>query len=762
MKLIDRKKEMESLENYFANAKDGGGRLVLLSGEVGVGKAAIAFELMKRHEKEAACIETSIKRTKTIPYAPFLDRMERWKTYVKTTALLEGVRAEMFSTASGPKFNAGTQERTFSTFDQLFKEVSEEKPVIFFIDRLHFADAGTLALLSHVAETIKTLRVLIIGAFTSDILDSEKFSDFREFLTDLMMKDMLTSIHVDNLSEEDVEEFIKEFLNVRSIDNAFIDEIYRASNGNPLFMEYTMDLFVRERVVKRGEGIVVPLNEIKVPSSFEDIITRVLNMLPEDAVTILKYASVQGTSFLIDVLREQTNMTEEEFRQNISILEREGIIYPIDEERYSFIHSHAQETIYKSCTKVRELHKEVADLIAQLHEKDIETHYLELADHYFKAKEWKTAAKYATLAGNENLRIYSLEDAIFAYNMALTAYKTENEDPRGRGKVLLMLGKIYLLASRWKEAYESVQEAMEIFEKEGDRGGLIESYNLLGDIERERSDLNEAGKWYQKAMELAKEEGDRREIARAARGLGYIDWRQGNYESALKMLAKAENISKEVKDPIYGIVLVDTGNVHSALGDLELARDYYTRAVEELQKSENLWDLARAYNNLGDSYLQSKEWDMALEFFEKCSNVSKKAGLNNYLGWSLFNSAEALNAKGDLEAALTYLDRALPILEKIKDINGLSGVHRDYGLVYLKKGELKKAERSLIEAMRYAEEAEGVDILLDIKTDIAELHIEKDEVERAKELLERALTEAKKLNAEKKIERIEKLLKKVG
>jgi len=487
-----------------------------------------------------------------------------------------------------------------------------------------------------------------------------------------------------------------------------------------------------------------------------------LNLLPEKAATILRYASVQGTTFLMDVLKEQLKMREEEFRRHISLLEKEGMIYPADEERYGFIHNQAREIIYETCMKKKELHREIADLIEVLHKKDINTHYLELADHYFKAGAWEWASRYAAKAGDENLKLYSLGDAIFAYNMALTAQKMEKEeDTSGTGKLLLLLGNTYLLSGRWEEAYASVHEALDILEKEEDTGPIINAYIALGDIERERSNLNEASDWYQKAMDLAREELDNRAIAKAARGLGYIGWRWGNYESALSMLAEAEKISKELKDPIYGIIMVDTGNVHSALGNLKNARKYYLIGVEALQKSGNLWDLARAYNNLGDSYLQVKEWGMALEFFEKCSEVAKKAGLNNFFGWSLFNSAEALNAKGDLDAALTYLDRALPILEAIKDINGLSGVYRDYGLVYLKMGDLTKAETNMIKALKYAGEADSADIILDIKTDLAEVQIEKGEMEKAKEILKMTLQLAKDMDARKKIEKIEKLLKKV-
>ena len=762
MKLIDRKREMEALENYFANACDGSGKLVLLSGEVGVGKAALAFELMKRHEKDALCIYTSVQKTKSIPYAPFLNNIDEWEGYVRTKDLPDMLKKELFSSTAISEFNLGLQERVFSLFEQAFKEVSERKAVIFFMDNIHWADTGTLTLLSHMAERIKDMRVLIIGAYTSNILQDERFADYTEFLTGLMMRDLLTSIHVENFWKADVAEFIREFLDVDSIDDDFVEKMQKASGGNPLFLDYAMDLFIKEKVVERRKGLVVPLYEINIPSSLEEIITRSLNLLPEKAATILRYASIQGATFLIDVLKEQLKLRDEEFRRNLSLLEREGFIYPADEERYGFIHNQAREIIYKTCMRKKELHREVADLIESLHKDDLNTHYLELADHYFEAGAWKWAAKYATKAGDENLRLYSLGDAIFAYNMALTALKMEKEeDGIATGKLLLMLCNTYVLAGKWDKAFASAIEALEIFEKTGSRNQIINAYLALGNVERERSKLDEASDWYQKAMEMAREELDNQAIAKAARGLGYISWRWGNYESALSMLAEAEKIAKEINDPLYGTIMVDTGNVYSALGDLEKAREYYMKGVEALQNSGNLWDLARAYNNLGDSYLQTMEWDRALEFFEKCSEVAKKAGLNNFLGWSLFNSAEALSGKGELQDALTYLDRALPILESIKDINGLSGVYRDYGIVYLKLGDYAKAETNLLKAMHYAEEADSADIMLDTKIDIAQLHILKGETEKAKEILELALQSAKEMDARKKMEKIEEMLEKV-
>lgn len=762
MKLIDRKREIETLESYFENACDGSGRLVLLSGDIGVGKAALAFELMKRHEKDAICIYTSVQKTKSIPYAPFLHNIDEWEKYIKTKDLPDMLRKELFSSTVISEFNLGMQERMFSLFEQAFKEVSENRTVIFFIDNLHWADNGTLSLLAHMAEKVQNMRTLIIGAYTSNRLQDTKFKDYTEFLTGLMMKDLLSTVHVERFQKKDVAEFINEFLDIDIIDDSFVEKMYEASKGNPLFLEYAMDLFIKEKVVQRRKGLVIPLYEINIPSSLEEIITRTLNLLPEKIATVLKYASIQGSTFLTDVLREQLKMREEEFRDALSILEKEGMIYPVDEERYGFIHNQAREIIYKTCLKKKELHREVADYIETLHADDLNTHYLELANHYFEAGAWKWAAKYAKKAGDENLRLYSLEDAIFAYNMALTALKMDKEaDGVTTGKLLLMLSISYLLAGKWDQSAAAAKEALEIFEGKGSKTHIINAYLALGSVERERSNLNEASDWYQKAMELAREELDNHAMAKAARGLGYISWRWGDYERALAMLGEAEKMAKDASNPIYGTVMVDTGNVHSALGNLEKAREYYNRGVEALQDSGNLWDLARAYNNLGDSYLQTEDWERALEFFEKCSEVATKAGFNNFLGWSLFNSAEALSGKGDYQAALTYLDRSLPILQSIKDTNGLAGVYRDYGIVYLKMGDYAKAETNLLRALEYAEEADSADIILDTKIDLAELHLLNGEKNKAGEILETALKSAREMDARTKINRIEEMLERV-
>ncbi len=91
---------------------------------------------------------------------------------------------------------------------------------------------------------------------------------------------------------------------------------------------------------------------------------------------------------------------------------------------------------------------------------------------------------------------------------------------------------------------------------------------------------------------------------------------------------------------------------------------------------------ARAYNNLGDLYLQSEEFDEAIECFSKCREESTKINHQMMIGWGWFNEGECMIKKGDPKGGIEYCKKALVIVEKLDDRIGTYAVERNLGLGY--------------------------------------------------------------------------------
>ena len=162
---------------------------------------------------------------------------------------------------------------------------------------------------------------------------------------------------------------------------------------------------------------------------------------------------------------------------------------------------------------------------------------------------------------------------------------------------------------------------------------------------------------------------------------------------------------------------IELGNVYNQWGELEKSIEYYTKALVELEKLSDFSELARAYNNIGDSYLKMKKWDEAIENFDKCQEAAKKIGNQGHVAWANFNSAEALAYKGELEEAERRTDIALKICEAQDDKIGMNGVFKAKGIIFRIKKDWDKAVENINKSVVILE-------MLDIPYDLANTYFE--------------------------------------
>jgi len=67
-------------------------------------------------------------------------------------------------------------------------------------------------------------------------------------------------------------------------------------------------------------------------------------------------------------------------------------------------------------------------------------------------------------------------------------------------------------------------------------------------------------------------------------------------------------------------------NKFEAMGKLETALEKATSANLERIKIEILKDLVRVYQQIAKEYQQEGQYEMSLQFYDKCVNVSQQAG----------------------------------------------------------------------------------------------------------------------------------------
>src|SRR6188472_3068822 len=151
MRLIERESQLAALHQYAREASQGQGRLVLVSGEAGVGKSVLLEE-----------------------FAQELDET-RW--------LWAGCDGLFTPAALGPLLDIAIQIdgellqlcRAEAKRDQLYgallRQISNlETPTVIAVEDVHWADEATLDLLSYLGRRIQHHRVLLLVTYRDDAL----------------------------------------------------------------------------------------------------------------------------------------------------------------------------------------------------------------------------------------------------------------------------------------------------------------------------------------------------------------------------------------------------------------------------------------------------------------------------------------------------------------------------------------------------------------------------------------------------------------
>ena len=160
--LVGRERELSRLRELWRAAREGeGARLVLVTGEAGIGKSRLARELaLEVREQGAVVLHGTADEDLLVPHQHLVSAFEHFFAVTAPDELRRriGLRAvDLEPIASGlseltgalrETAPEGRRYRLFEGVAGVLDELSAETPVLLLIDDLHWSDQGTAALLS--------------------------------------------------------------------------------------------------------------------------------------------------------------------------------------------------------------------------------------------------------------------------------------------------------------------------------------------------------------------------------------------------------------------------------------------------------------------------------------------------------------------------------------------------------------------------------------------------------------------------------------
>ncbi len=467
---VGRDRERKVLEEALTDAVSGRGRLVLLTGEPGMGKTRLCEET----ERDALEREFAVLWGRAWdgggapPYWPWTQALRSFLRGSRGRALLESIAdiaedlrplVPDLGGRRGPAPPPSMQDpaarfRLSDAVVTFLRAATLEQPLLVILDDLHAADPPTLKLLQFVAAESRDLRLLLLATYRD--AEVRLSSELSRTLAEIGR--LGTVLALPRLESAEIGELMSEASD-RRIPQSLARVLHARTAGNPL---YALEL---ARYLSQNEASAARA-ELTVPHTVADTIVGRLDLLSPAARELLLAGSVGGNELDVTVLARLAGLSGNACLSLVDEGVRAGLIAALPNQRFAFSHSLFRDAIYRSLSISRRatLHHAFAEAAEESYAAGLEPRYADLAHHYRAGQSAGGRDKllrYERLAGQRAAAQLAFEEAASHFTRALEAAGPAG-DARERCDLLIELGDVRLAAGDAHASAETFARAAEL------------------------------------------------------------------------------------------------------------------------------------------------------------------------------------------------------------------------------------------------------------------------------------------------------------
>jgi tetratricopeptide (TPR) repeat protein len=500
--LVGRQEELELMLRRWRQAAEGEGRVILVSGEAGIGKSRLIAELQDRLQAEPHtrlryfCSPHHIDSA----FHPIIAQLERAAGLErqdlseiklrKVAALLEpgaqheiGVQllTELLSIPSADRhlpLNLTPQRRKEKTFETLLRQLEvlvRDRPALMIYEDVHWIDPSTRELLDVTIERIATLPVLLILTFRPEF--DPPWSDQAH----------VTSLTLNRLSRREGTALVSRVVSNNLIPADIVAEIVERTDGIPLFVE-EMTKAVLESSGQEGTAKVItaaPLPKSAVPATLHASLMARLDRLGPTPKEIAQIGAVIGREFGYELLALVADRNETDLRASLDLLGKTGLVFRRGmppKATLLFKHALVRDAAYSSLLRSQrqELHARIAAILEDQYPDVAATQPELLAQHCLEAGWIEKATLYWLKAGKRAAERSATTESVTHFTKGMEALSRLPEASQRDQQELqfrLALGPALIATRGWNsvEAETSYRRALTLCDRLGEQRGRFDA-----------------------------------------------------------------------------------------------------------------------------------------------------------------------------------------------------------------------------------------------------------------------------------------------
>src|SRR5208282_5060561 len=209
------------------------------------------------------------------------------------------------------------KRRTLDAIKRILLRESLNQPLMIVFEDLHWIDEETQALLNLLADSIGTAKILLLVNYRP------------EYSHQWNSKTYYTQLRLDPLGKESADEMLSALLGDGAQLAALKKLIIEKTEGNPFFMEETVEVLLDDGALVRNGSIklVKPLAELKIPATVQDILASRIDRLRPAEKDLLQTLAVLGRDFALGLLQRVITKSQDELDGMLQALQLAEFIY---------------------------------------------------------------------------------------------------------------------------------------------------------------------------------------------------------------------------------------------------------------------------------------------------------------------------------------------------------------------------------------------------------------------------------------------------
>ena len=430
--ILGRDENLAQLHDWLKKTLEGRRQTIFVTGEAGIGKTTLVESFLR---DVGGNVEILIGRGQCLEqygageaYLPVLDAFSKLAREPFGSIVVENLRhlapswlvqlPRLLSESELQKLreqiSQASRERMLREMTETIEAISTVRPLVLFLEDLHWSDYSTIDLISYLARRREPASVMVIATYRPvELVLSDH--PLKETKQELQMHRFCNELPLEYLEEESIAAFLDCKFPSNSFPGNLAEMIYRHTEGNPLFMVNVVDYLVNLNLILEREGKYVLAQqvheiELGVPENIRHLIETHVERLTEEEQRVLEGASIVGMDCSAVAIAAGLNSDVIRIEEVCDGLARrrhfllpaylaelpDGTITP----RYTFIHSTYMDVIYNRIapTKRSQIHARIAQRGEAIYGDGVGVIAAELAVHFEQAHDEQKAIKYLQLA----------------------------------------------------------------------------------------------------------------------------------------------------------------------------------------------------------------------------------------------------------------------------------------------------------------------------------------------------------------------------